>query len=81
MSRNFRQNRFAADRYELRFPSEKTKDKCHKQCVYLSNDVIAEMREEALRQGRGPSWLLRQAWKIAKSRLRTFPASDVSPEP
>lgn len=53
-----------------------------KQSLYFPEDMLREISEEAMRQDRSLSWMVQQAWKIARDRLRGFPAiNDVSGAP
>ncbi len=38
--------------------------------LYLTDEMVEELRREAVRQGRTQAWILMQAWKLAKSRVR-----------
>lgn len=40
-----------------------------RQSIYLPADVVAELREEARRQQRSLSSVIRMAWRIAKTRI------------
>jgi uncharacterized small protein (TIGR04563 family) len=51
-----------------------------KQSIYLPEDLLAEVRAEAQRQDRSVSWLLQQAWKVARERLKTLPGVPGSDE-
>jgi uncharacterized small protein (TIGR04563 family) len=48
--------------------------------VYLPDDMDAEIREEARRLDRTISWIVQQAWKLAKYELRKFPTMNESEE-
>lgn len=47
--------------------------KC-KQSLYLPERYVDEIVGEALRQGRSMSWLVQQAWTIARERVLQFPS-------
>ena len=57
-----------------------------RQNLYFPADMLAELQAEAQRQDRSISWLMQQAWKIARSELRKIPSTtdyltpDVVPE-
>jgi uncharacterized small protein (TIGR04563 family) len=41
--------------------------------------MLKEIQEEANRQDRSLSWVVQQAWKIARDRIKSFPAvNDVT---
>ena len=43
--------------------------------------MLKEIQEEATRQDRSLSWVVQQAWKIARERIKGFPAvNDVTGE-
>jgi uncharacterized small protein (TIGR04563 family) len=53
-----------------------------KQSLYFPEEMLKEIQEEANRQDRSLSWVVQQAWKIARERIRSFPAvNDVSGAP
>ena len=54
---------------EVTVGSKKTK-----QSVYLPDEMLEELRDQADRLDRPVSWVLQQAWRIAEERIRTFPA-------
>lgn len=41
--------------------------------VSLSGDVLREIEAEARRQQRSRSWIVQQAWRIARERIRSIP--------
>jgi uncharacterized small protein (TIGR04563 family) len=43
--------------------------------LYFPADMLAELQAEAQRQDRSISWLMQQAWKIARSELRKIPST------
>lgn len=40
--------------------------------VYLPIEILEEVEVEAGRQDRSKSWLLEQAWKLAKLKIESF---------
>lgn len=55
-----------------------------KQSLYFPEEMLKEIQEEANRQDRSLSWVVQQAWKIARDRIKSFPAvNDVAglPDP
>lgn len=46
-----------------------------KQTLYFPREMLAEIYAEARRQDRSLSWVVQQAWKIARERLKSASAS------
>ena len=46
-----------------------------RQALYFPADMLAELQKEAMRQDRSISWLIQQAWKIARSELHRIPST------
>jgi uncharacterized small protein (TIGR04563 family) len=44
-----------------------------KQSLYFPEEMLQEIELEANRQDRSLSWVVQQAWKIARERIKTFP--------
>jgi uncharacterized small protein (TIGR04563 family) len=44
-----------------------------KQSLYFPAEMLGEIQAEAARQDRSLSWVMQQAWRIAKSDLRAVP--------
>src|SRR3954453_10719606 len=52
-----------------------------KQSLYFPEEMLKEIQEEATRQDRSLSWVVQQAWRIARERIKAFPAvNDVTGE-
>jgi uncharacterized small protein (TIGR04563 family) len=54
-----------------------------KQSIYLPDDVLLDLRAEANRTDRSLSWLIQQAWKLARPNiadLPTIPKHELQPE-
>lgn len=52
-----------------------------KQSLYFPEEMLAEIQREANRQDRSLSWIVQQAWKIARSEIRRLPSvNDVIEE-
>jgi len=50
-----------------------------KQSLYFPEDMLKEIQDEANRQDRSLSWVVQQAWKIARERIKAYPSvNDVS---
>lgn len=45
-----------------------------KQSLYFPEDMLAEIKREALRQDRSLSWIVQQAWRLAREEIRKFPS-------
>ena len=51
-----------------------------KQSLYFPEEMLAEIQREANRQDRSLSWIVQQAWKVARSEIRRLPSvNDVIP--
>lgn len=46
-----------------------------RQNLYFPADMLAELQNEAQRQDRSISWLIQQAWKIARGELKKIPST------
>ncbi len=46
-----------------------------KQSLYFPREMLAEISAEARRQDRSLSWIVQQAWKIARERFKSVSAS------
>lgn len=46
-----------------------------KQSIYLPDDVLVELKTEAARTDRSISWLVQQAWRVAKARIAELPTA------
>ena len=50
-----------------------------KQSLYFPEDMLKEIEREALRQDRSKSWIIQQAWRIAREEITRFPSiNDVT---
>ena len=53
-----------------------------KQSLYFPEEMLKEIEHESGRQDRSLSWIVQQAWKIARERIKSFPAvNDVAGAP
>jgi uncharacterized small protein (TIGR04563 family) len=51
-----------------------------KQSLYFPEEMLKEIQNEATRQDRSLSWIVQQAWKIARSEIKKLPSvNDVIP--
>lgn len=54
------------------FDSKRT-DK-RKQSLYFPEDMLKEIQLEANRQDRSLSWIVQQAWRLARAEIMRFPS-------
>ena len=47
-----------------------------KQTLYFPEAMLVEIQEAASRQDRSLSWVVQQAWRIARDRVRAFPGMN-----
>ena len=45
-----------------------------KQSLYFPEDMLEEIQREATRQDRSLSWIVQQAWKVARVDIRKMPS-------
>lgn len=45
-----------------------------KQSLYFPEDMLKEIQDEANRQDRSLSWIVQQAWRIARTEITRFPS-------
>jgi uncharacterized small protein (TIGR04563 family) len=57
-------------------PNDKTTDK-RKQSLYFPEEMLADIKKEALRQDRSLSWIVQQAWRIARDEIKKFPSINL----
>lgn len=50
-----------------------TTDK-RKQSLYFPEEMLKEIQDEANRQDRSLSWIVQQAWRIARTDIMRFPS-------
>ena len=58
-----------------KFPDKPT-DK-RKQSLYFPEDMLSDIKREALRQDRSLSWIVQQAWRIAREEIKKFPSINL----
>jgi uncharacterized small protein (TIGR04563 family) len=52
-----------------------------RQALYFPGDMLEELQRESRRQDRSISWLIQQAWKVARGEMRRMPSTtDFIPE-
>jgi len=47
-----------------------------KQSLYFPEHMLEEIQKEAKRQDRSISWIVQQAWKVARGELRRIPSAN-----
>lgn len=53
-----------------------------KQSLYFPEDMLEEIQKEASRQDRSLSWIVQQAWRVARADIRKMPSvNDVISPP
>jgi uncharacterized small protein (TIGR04563 family) len=52
-----------------------------KQSLYFPEDTLQEIQQEATRQDRSLSWIVQQAWRLARARIATIPGLHDSNPP
>jgi uncharacterized small protein (TIGR04563 family) len=52
-----------------------------KQSLYFPVDMLDEMHREAERLERPVSWVLQQAWKLARDQIGHYPGVNEMPQP
>ena len=51
-----------------------------KQSLYFPEEMLSEIQREAGRQDRSISWIVQQAWRVARADIRRIPSvNDVMP--
>ncbi|MEW5848532.1 MAG: TIGR04563 family protein [Myxococcota bacterium] len=45
-----------------------------KQSLYFPEEMLREIQQEANRQDRSLSWIVQQAWRIARAEITRFPS-------
>lgn len=51
-----------------------------KQSLYFPEEMLGEIQREAERQDRSMSWIVQQAWKLARAEMKRIPSvNDVLP--
>jgi uncharacterized small protein (TIGR04563 family) len=50
-----------------------------KQSLYFPEEMLSEIAAEAARQDRSMSWIVQQAWKMARETVMRFPAPSDPP--
>jgi uncharacterized small protein (TIGR04563 family) len=46
--------------------------------LYFPEEMLQEAQQEAERQDRSISWIVQQAWRLAREHIRRFPAIEQS---
>ena len=45
-----------------------------KQSLYFPEEMLQEIQHEAIRQDRSMSWIVQQAWRLARTEITRFPS-------
>jgi len=56
--------------------TDKSTDK-RKQSLYFPEEMLTEIKKEAMRQDRSLSWIVQQAWRISREEIRKFPSINL----
>ena len=49
-----------------------------KKSIYLPDELADELEAEARRLDRSESWLIQQAWRFARERIRALPRQELA---
>ena len=52
-----------------------------KQSLYFPEDMLDEIQREASRQDRSLSWIVQQAWRMARMDIRKIPSPNEIVQP
>lgn len=67
------------DKKEGKFRNGNGTDR-RKQSLYFPRSMLEEIEKEAQRLDRPLSWVVQQAWRIARLQVMTFPShNDIAP--
>ena len=47
-----------------------------KQSLYFPEEMLKEIKQEAVRQDRSLSWIVQRAWLIAREELQRIPSTN-----
>lgn len=47
-----------------------------KQSLYFPEEMLEEIQRESSRQDRSLSWVVQQAWKVARAEMRKMPSMN-----
>jgi len=61
-------------RVENTIGTRPARERGQKMSLYLPGDVLADIRAEARRQQRSVSWLVRNAWRLARRGMDALPS-------
>lgn len=56
--------------------NEAPKSDKRKQSLYFPEDMLDEIKQEAVRLDRSLSWIVQRAWKIARLEIKRLPGVD-----
>ncbi len=46
-----------------------------RQALYFPSEMLEELQKESKRQDRSISWLIQQAWRLARAEMRRMPST------
>lgn len=49
-----------------------------KQSFYLPGDLLDEIVQESVRLDRSLSWIIQQAWRVAREKIRKLPKQELA---
>ncbi len=49
-----------------------------KQSLYFPEEMLQEIQQQATRQDRSLSWIIQQAWRLARARIASIPGMNDS---
>jgi uncharacterized small protein (TIGR04563 family) len=52
-----------------------------KQSLYFPEEMLREIQDEAIRQDRSLSWIVQQAWRVARGQILRIPSFGGSTPP
>ncbi len=52
-----------------------------KQSLYFPEEMLNEIQAQAIRQDRSLSWIVQQAWKLAREQILKIPSPSVGRPP
>jgi len=55
-------------------PNDTNRSDKRKQSLYFPVEMLREIQIEANRQDRSLSWIVQQAWRLARGEIRRFPS-------
>ncbi len=53
-----------------------TRNEKRKQSLYFPEKILDEIKAQAIRQDRSLSWIVQQAWRLAREKLKQIPSAN-----